>query len=240
MILEFDLGNTRGKWRLLSAGGVVGRGVVADGRPDGALDMSAVTFARAASVAGMERNSDLAAWVRQHCGCELVFATSENASAGVVNGYAEPGSLGVDRWVAVVAAYAEARAPVLVVDAGTALTLDIVDEHGRHQGGWILPGRALAAGGLMGLTAQIRIDVVPESSVEPGTCTADAVNRGAALAAVGAVALAMTRAPRAAVGYVTGGDAAWLEPLLPPIGGGWRRRDELVLDGLGYLLPAPQ
>lgn len=240
MILEFDLGNTRGKWRLLRAGEVVDRGVVADGRPDGAFDTSAVAFARAASVAGVERNSGLAAWVHQYCGCELVFAASGASSAGVTNGYIEPGALGVDRWAAVVAAYAEARGPVLVVDAGTALTLDIVDVRGQHQGGWILPGRALAAGGLMGLTARIRIEVVPEASVEPGACTADAVNRGAALAAAGAVALAINRAPSASVGYVTGGDAAWLEPLLPPIGGGWRRRDELVLDGLGYLLPAPQ
>ena len=62
-------------------------------------------------------------------------------ACGVINAYTEPEQLGVDRWMALIAA--RARYPnqsCIVVDAGTAITVDLIDASGQHRGGVILPG----------------------------------------------------------------------------------------------------
>ena len=64
--------------------------------------------------------------------------------AGVQSGYVEPEKLGVDRWLALVgaAAIVQNGAPVdkLIVDAGSAITVDLLTKEGKHLGGAILPG----------------------------------------------------------------------------------------------------
>ncbi len=68
------------------------------------------------------------------------------AWAGLNNGYLQPEQLGVDRWVAMVAAWQCYQEAFCVVDCGTAVTLDFVDTSGMHQGGMIFPraGESLA------------------------------------------------------------------------------------------------
>ncbi|RUO60471.1 type III pantothenate kinase [Pseudidiomarina insulisalsae] len=65
---------------------------------------------------------------------------SERTAFGVTNAYAEPLNLGVDRWLALLGAYNELAKPTLIIDAGTAITVDWVDAQGQHLGGWITPG----------------------------------------------------------------------------------------------------
>lgn len=55
-------------------------------------------------------------------------------------GYSEPSRLGVDRFIGLVEASALLPSAVIVVDAGTALTLDAMTADGQHQGGVIMPG----------------------------------------------------------------------------------------------------
>jgi len=62
---------------------------------------------------------------------------------GVKNSYDSPELLGVDRWLALVAAYSYYATAVCVVDCGTAITLDVVDGQGQHLGGAIMPGLTL-------------------------------------------------------------------------------------------------
>lgn len=59
---------------------------------------------------------------------------------GVINSYNQPERLGVDRWLAMVAVRAKTKQPVLIIDFGTAVTVDLLDEFGQHKGGWIAPG----------------------------------------------------------------------------------------------------
>ena len=59
---------------------------------------------------------------------------------GVCNAYPKYNKLGVDRWLALLAAYHYYNAPVCIVSCGSALTLDIVDRQGQHLGGMIMPG----------------------------------------------------------------------------------------------------
>ena len=51
-----------------------------------------------------------------------------------------PESLGVDRWLACLAAYRIYRQGVVVIDAGTAITIDFVTSNGLHLGGYIVSG----------------------------------------------------------------------------------------------------
>jgi type III pantothenate kinase len=70
-------------------------------------------------------------------------ARSSPQAAGVSNGYDHPERLGVDRWLALLGAYHSVKGSVCVADCGTAITVDVVDGEGRHQGGVIAPGLAL-------------------------------------------------------------------------------------------------
>ena len=100
--------------------------------------------------------------------------TSGRAAAGVVNGYADPSLLGVDRWVAVVGAYHRVRGAVVVADIGTAATIDVVAADGRHRGGYIVPGPRLMVASLLGGTSDL---AAFRASSPPGGASASTLNR---------------------------------------------------------------
>ncbi|MGQ4275429.1 type III pantothenate kinase [Pseudidiomarina sp. E22-M8] len=94
-----------------------------------------------AMVGGAPQQALLQDWLRRQCyQAELHTIVSEASSFGVCNAYQEPTHLGVDRWLAMLGAYNEQRKPTLIVDAGTAITVDWIDGQGQHLGGWITPG----------------------------------------------------------------------------------------------------
>ena len=68
-----------------------------------------------------------------------IFMSTQAECCGVVNGYDKPFRLGVDRWLALLGARSLTKDSFVVVDAGTAITVDSVQE-GKHQGGFIVPG----------------------------------------------------------------------------------------------------
>ena len=90
-----------------------------------------------------------------HCDCDVHFARSTASACGVTNSYRQPRRLGVDRWVAMIGAWSEFESSCLVVDAGTAVTIDAIDDTGQHLGGQILPGVALMARALASNTSDI-------------------------------------------------------------------------------------
>ncbi len=75
----------------------------------------------------------------QYC-IPIEFVKTTAMACGIRNSYKQPHRLGIDRWLALIAAWNSTQQPVCVVDCGTATTLDVVDEQGRHLGGLILPG----------------------------------------------------------------------------------------------------
>jgi len=94
---------------------------------------------------------------------------------GLTNRYDSPAQLGIDRWLAAVGAYAvccreDQNAGVIVVDAGTAVTVDVIHQD-AFLGGAILPGVKLITGALGSKTGRIRLD--PDSLVKPGTGSHD-------------------------------------------------------------------
>lgn len=77
--------------------------------------------------------------------------TTQPECCGVLNGYQDFKKLGVDRWLAILGACASSTMPTFIVDAGTALTIDVVIDK-KHLGGLITPGlrlqhESLASGG---------------------------------------------------------------------------------------------
>lgn len=164
------------------------------------------------------------------------WVVSSAAEAGVVNGYDHPTRLGSDRWVAVVGARARMlaagrRDPVLVVMAGTAVTVDAVDTAGRFLGGLILPGHGIMLKSLEAGTAGLR---VPTGEVcEFPTNTSDALTSGGTYAITGAVER-MHRQLQRHCGesphcIVTGG-AGW--KVAPALGIPYELVDTLIFDGL--------
>ena len=149
MNLLVDIGNTRCKWALARGTALIETGVVVRaGNADWleALPRTSVEAVHVSSVAQPEALAHLREFAVRR-GANLRVAVSSSRSGDLINAYDQPERLGVDRWMACIAARTAGRGSVLVADAGTALTLDFVDADGRHQGGLITPGVATMRSG---------------------------------------------------------------------------------------------
>ena len=229
MTLLLDLGNTRlkaarsdgGDLQLLGEAshrehGMAGALARALGAPAPGPDV-----AWCANVAGPAAGAALAAALAQAGGGELNFLRATAEACGVRCAYAQPARLGADRWAALLGARGLCSGPCLVVDAGSALTIDAVAGAGRHLGGWILPGLAMMVGALEARTgdlARFRQASAPAASGVFPTDTGPAMEQGARLAALGAIAAAQAQlALHAGVPprlFLTGGDARALHGAL--------------------------
>ncbi len=99
----------------------------------------------------------------------------------------EPGKVGTDRVVAASAAFDVVGAAVVVVDVGTAITIDLVDDNGIFQGGAIMPGLQTAAAALKEHTALLPEIKVSKPAEPFGKNTAEAINCGVYYSVVGAI-----------------------------------------------------
>jgi type III pantothenate kinase len=217
--LQLDVGNSSAKWRLVDGAQVLARGryVPGDENSRNALfeSVSEPRHIWISSVAAPEAESELARMLRQRWGLDPWFARTQGSTADLRNSYAEPRRMGVDRWLAMLGARRRTGERLCVVDAGSALTIDLVDASGQHEGGYIIPGPALMERALLLDTDRVRFDEDTGYALTPGVSTAEAVRHGIALAQAGAVALALEQA---------GGDA----PELFFCGGGARELMRLL------------
>lgn len=261
LVLELDVGNTRAKWRLLQAvdagaGDALASGAVnrRDSRPNSTsnvqygLDLAPIEAAwqglgrrplqaiRVASVASHDFDLALAAQLQTQFNQVPGFAHTVRQCAGVRCGYREPMHMGVDRWLALLAAHAREAQDQLVVSAGTAVTLDLLQADGTHLGGYIVPGLWLMQSSLGQGTADVQVrdgrDPV-RASIAPGVTTPEAVQHGTLLILVRAIE-ALASDGRAVV--LCGGDAALLAACLPAPS---HEVPELVLDGLALSALGP-
>lgn len=92
------------------------------------------------SVLDRERQRRLDACLHESCGDKVTRFESRDSAGGVRNGYTEPERLGDDRWLAMIGAAGLVEGDCFIVDAGSAMTLDLLRGDGRHLGGAILPG----------------------------------------------------------------------------------------------------
>ena len=234
MILAIDAGNNRIKWGLWHDRGFVARGSVltadAEKLADALHALARPARAIGSNVAGVNVGRSieaaLAPWKVQ-----VRWIESQRSECGVTSSYSEPRQLGTDRWAALIGARANFTGPCLVVNAGTAVTVDALSADGVFLGGLILPGMRLMADALAAGTAGLprqpgHFEVFP-------TATVNAIHSGALQAVCGAIqrmaqAMTATGHPDPRV-IVSGGGA---EAVVPLLGRSVTHAPDLVLDGL--------
>ena len=237
-ILLVDAGNTRIKWAVREATGWAHGGAIptADSatlatvwtsKPRGMTIVSS-------NVAGDRVKADLET-AASRIGASLRIIRARAEQLGVRNGYARPEQLGSDRWAALIAAHGARPSNQLVVNAGTALTIDALAASGDFRGGIIVPGPALMRRSLDRNTAGLRES--EGSMVDFPTATADAITSGTIQAAIGAIERMGAALERALGGsrpriVISGGAAAEIAPHLPR---DITVHDNLVLEGLSLI-----
>ncbi len=190
MILVADIGNSRTTIAL-----VEGRTTAASvGSPTARLNFRR-TIALIRDLAGGARDGGIAGAaiasvvpthttlmanaIQEACGVEAVVVSA--GTAGIKTTYDDPAAIGADRLCNAVAAHALTGAGAIVIDCGTAVTIDCVDAAGTFLGGAILPGFRTAVRALHDGTAQL-----PEIPLEPpatamGTSTVTNLQSGIVL-----------------------------------------------------------
>ena len=161
-----------------------------------------------------------------HCYWVNINSTAE--ACGVRNAYQEPQRLGVDRWLTMVASYQLFGGDVVVVDAGTAIKVDMVDQAGLHLGGYITPGLAMMEQALLSKTARIRYTEEEKVAAKglPNS-TARAVSEGCYEMALGFLER-IHKEYKHFTWVVTGGDA---KSLLKALGINMKQEQHLVAIG---------
>lgn len=232
MIIAIDAGNSRIKWGVHDGRRWLDTGALAT--PDAAwLSEAADEWPRPSlvaicNVAGKAVGEAILAVLAQRHD-RVVSLRASAAACGVRNGYDVPQQLGADRWAAMIGARGKLAAPCLVVCAGTATTVDVLDADGLFRGGLILPGFDLMRAALAENTAQLPFSEGRFRS-EPHN-TLDAIASGCMHAQLGAIErmFACIAGDAAACCLLTGGGAARLcEHLRIPV----QLAENLVLDGL--------
>ena len=249
MILELDIGNSRIKWRLLPddrAAATIKHGTAgsADELSTQLAPLPKPALARACSVQGEAVTATVTDLIHTQFKTKLHLAQVTRSCAGVTNQYENLRSLGVDRWLAMLAAFNQTGGPCVVVDSGTALTVDVVDADGLHHGGYIVPGQAMMRGSIEAGT-RIRLrGATGSGKTELGISTVDAVGNGSLAAAVALIErVALPLANQAPLNLlIAGGDGTLLQNnltadnRLPPTCRITPAPD-LVLNGLALAVP---
>lgn len=251
MKLLIDAGNTRIKWALVNdATEWLCSGVL----PTAQADKLAQHIASNLNKPGTGLQDIQQIWVSNVAGdaiaqhirnigvgksTQVHFIVAEKTRCGVHNGYSRASQLGSDRWAALIAAWHGVQGKCLVVNSGTATTIDTLSEQGEFLGGIILPGMELMQRNLFAST-QLKL-TESEMKLAEGKfasfplTSADALYSGAIQASCGAIERQYSLFKDNNVPLVlSGGAARLLHPHLnqklfnvPP-----RVADNLVLQGL--------
>jgi type III pantothenate kinase len=241
MIMEFDVGNSRLKWRYLeNTGALIEQGVLsgADELLQQLEQSEKPDFVRLCCVRAGPDAAQIQNWISSRWSLQLHQARVAQGIGGVTNHYVDQTRLGVDRWLAMLAAFKLGGGASVIVDGGTALTIDVLDGNGQHVGGYILPGLNLLRDSLADNTA---ISLDPNNTnenTELGNSTDTAVRHGSLamlVAIIESVARKAASTEAAVSTYFTGGDA----PLLAANCGlaNVQQIPSLVFDGLAIACP---
>ena len=143
-LMAIDSGNTHVKWGLHDGSDWLEQGVLAQ---DESILLLAQEWKRLprphdiiiSNVSSTETKKKLSKLL-SFWKVEPKWITSLSYQCGVRNYYADPSLLGSDRWAALIAAWNWQQKGCLVVDVGTAMTVDVLSDTGEFLGGIIVPG----------------------------------------------------------------------------------------------------
>ena len=233
-VLCVDCGNTRLKWGLRDRGAWLAQGVQALAHT-ARLTVGADRIV-ACNVAGEPGRLAVDALAGGR-GIAVEWVRSQAVQCGVSNGYQHPEQLGADRWAALIGGRRLCAGACLVVNSGTATTVDLLAADGRFRGGLILPGLTMMRTALADNTADLPAGGGDMRDLPVNTF--DAIASGSVLATVGAI----ERMFRHLTGEVqplcllSGGAAGALAPHLTVP---YRLVDNLVLEGLATIAESDQ
>ena len=234
MILAVDAGNTRLKWALHDGE----RFTATDSLPVAELAPLAVSWQSLESpdrivisnVAGSQVQKFLEDLFKLWS-ATTVWVAGRREQCGVKSLYQDPAQLGPDRWAALIGARQLFKGACLVVNAGTAMTVDALTASGEFPGGLIVPGFDLMHRALESNTA--RLSSARGSFAAFPRNSADAITSGAIDALCGAIERMRARMVEQKHGepqiVLAGGTA---ELLAQHVGGPAQPVERLVLEGL--------
>ena len=240
MILAIDCGNTRVKWGLRGAGDAPpAEGEPGAWRAQGARPLAEIAHLQAdwatiaapmriaiANVAGESVRAALVLSLARFSAGQI-WVTAAPSQCGVINSYSTPSQLGADRWASLIGARHLHAGASLVVNAGTATTVDLLGADGVFRGGVIFPGVDLMKKSLAENTAGLPL-AEGKYAEEPRN-TADAIASGCLHAQAGAIERLFEKLGQGALCFLSGGGAPKLAGLLKiPM----RAVDNLALEGL--------
>ena len=211
LYLLFDVGNTRLKWAAVEStqqpsdrqkklwaysGSISSKSLASPEHRAELADYIAKTLPKPDAigftcVAGKEAIQNLQSLFPQWSDITWKQLVGNSLFSGVRSLYQDPSQLGSDRWAAVLGARALSNANTLIINAGTATTIDLLGANGVHYGGWILPGLELMQKSLESNTAQLPLAVRNESSNGFGLSTNNAIIGGCDAAQLGAIQYAI-------------------------------------------------
>ena len=249
VLLAIDCGNTRTKWAAFNVTGEIqnhGACLNADLKTiDFSPSISSYERVVISNVAG-ERCASVLVEKFSLLPINIHWIKSTSQICNVMNRYSNPETLGTDRWASLIAAWHIKQSPCIVVNAGTAVTIDALiskNNHAEFIGGLILPGLNLMQQSLGCATAQLPIPTLNKNIQQKDIFaknTTDAMNTGALTAITGAIML-MTNALKVQCTQpptmiISGGNAQQIKDnLLDSVTNQALIIDNLVLQGL-YLI----
>lgn len=150
---------------------------------------------------------------------EAIKVSAVKQAYGLENAYDDVNSLGSDRWCAMIGALHFAEGAFMVISAGSALTIDLVNARGQHKGGYILPGLSMMRTSLGMHTAKVKIESIESQlpSLSLANSTSGCVEAGIHLSAVSLIQAVYEKeslAPEHLHCYLTGGNAKVIANLL--------------------------
>ncbi|SBT10135.1 Type III pantothenate kinase [Candidatus Accumulibacter aalborgensis] len=239
MIIAIDAGNSRIKWGLHDGTRWLATGVLATADVallgEAADEWPADAGVVICNVAGSEVAESLSSLLAQRH-TRISFLHGSTAACGVRSTYERVGQLGADRWAALIGARALFAGACLVVCAGTATTVDLLDANGVFRGGLILPGFDLMRAALARNTAQLPL-AEGVFCAEPRN-TMDAIVSGCLQGQLGAIErmFSAIAAEPGARCLLTGGAA---ERLAAHLKIPFQLVDNLILNGLVRFAASP-
>jgi type III pantothenate kinase len=190
--LVVDVGNTRIKWGLCDATSVAKSASLPPDEPAAwqkQLKAWRLKGLLAWAVSGVhpQRRDRLADWLRDRGDSLVVIDSPKQLPLRVA--LQHPGRVGIDRLLDAVAVNKRRppNTPAIIIDAGSAVTVDYVDQRGVFRGGTILPGLRLMAAALHDYTALLPLVEVDTAVKVPATSTVEAVKAGTYYAVLGGI-----------------------------------------------------
>jgi len=232
MMLAIDIGNSRFKWAMFSGDVILCHGAFEyrfenfQSRLNSAELPYTTDLVMISSVADKELNNMFIKWLKENSYKDFSFAETRSEQCKVINSYKTPTNMGVDRWLAMIAAFricsAKTDELICVVDCGTAITLDVLSAQGRHMGGLILPGYRTMIQSLVRKASNIQgfDDTKYDTFLASGLAvsTQEAISKGCSQLIIGGVSGIISSQQKKSAGkihcIITGGDGEWLSGAL--------------------------